>query len=156
MAGEIAPKPISNNFQAVEWGGYSDVILTSGSDLNKTSLDSWPGIIDAGYKIHNAWRYNALHQVQTVKTAANFGLSGALTNWGFRAREFAGVGSMPGPVPYAGRPTYNNLTPIAYNLRVNDPLSQAQNTELMNQTVIQNGPTDFTPAGSASLAEVVR
>lgn len=146
----------TQEFAAVEWGGYSDVILTSGSDLNKTSDDSWWEPIDAGFKMWTAWRPNTLNDQYNVAVGANYGLLGSLVNWYFRAREFVGIGSTPGPMPYAGRPMYNNLTPIQWNLRVNDPSSQAQPGELGSARNTLAGPANYTPSGVARYMEVLQ
>ena len=123
-------------------------ILTSGSDLNKPALDSYPQHLGSSYKFFSAWREAILRFVQVVKVPANAGSNMSSARFGFRHREFSGVGNYPGSVPTSRRPTYNTLTPILWNLRVVNP-----NTVKGNATpsVIQIGPTQYFVPPPASI-----
>jgi hypothetical protein len=147
------------NRAAVSWSGRRQALLyplPSGSDLNQAQSGApWPHIINGAVKFFNAWRANGFQGTKQVKINANYGETASLANYGFRGREFGGIGNMPGPDPSAKRPMYNNLVPIVYHMRVVDPRSQAQMGELATYQKLQVGPAEFTPTGTASLKEVL-
>jgi hypothetical protein len=138
-----------------------EVILTSGSDLDNTAVSSgprglpWPSIINGMIKFFNAWRPNSLRQVHHQNIPGNYGAVTSVANFGFRGREFFGVGSYPQPTPFPWRPTYNNLVPIVWGLRDIDPMQLAQAQELIVYGPIQVGPNTFEPSGAASLQETL-
>ena len=151
----------------------STYILTSGADLNSAAEATspaygapissgssgnvaienspWPPLIDAGERMDVAYRPNGLEDGHRISIGANYGSISSQANYQFRAHEYDGIAGMPGPIPYAGRPTYNNLEPIAYGLRVADPKQVAQGDELVNYGIVQNSNLEFTPGGVASI-----
>lgn len=138
-----------------------EVILTSGSDFDNTAQSSgprylpWPRIINGMVKFFNSWRPNRLRQVYNQNLPGNYGAVTSVANFGFRGREFYGIGSYPQPTPFPWRPMYNNLVPIVWGLRDIDPQQLAQAQELMVYGPIQVGPNTYEPAGSASLQETL-
>lgn len=141
----------------------NEVILTSGSDLNVAAVSSgnlgnpWPKIVGTFFTrlFKGSWNANNLRQVSNHNVAGNYGSMGGSVGYGFRGREFGGIGNMPGPIRDAHRPTYNNLVPIVYGLRDIDPKQLAQSGELVRLNVLPLGPADFTPANAASLQETI-
>lgn len=128
------------------------VDLDSGSAINRAPMyDPWPPLLPSGNKLINGWKNNGLRNVEVVKVPANYGGEGSVPFYGYRYHEYPGVGGLPGPIPSAHRPTYNNLQPISYRLQVLEPKANAQPGELINQTVIQSGPLEFEPGGVATL-----
>jgi hypothetical protein len=144
--------PLYNN---LIYENPNEVVLTSGSDLNRTSWDSWPSIISMSRRWLTAWRSNSLHQVLNVRAGANYGGQGSKVGWGFRNSEYKGVGLMPTPVPFPTRPMWNNLKAIAWGLQVLDNGAQAQSAELVQVQVKSVNPASFTPAGQATITETL-
>lgn len=158
----------------MQWLGRGRKQLTAGSDLDQAAyggqqgrapdVDSgsstdiaisgapWPKIIDGGYKFKIAWRPNSFREVFAKVLPGNYGAISSQAGYQFKASEYVGVGLTPGPMPVGTRPTYNNLVPILWGLRVVDPKSQAQLAELTKVQVVQVAPSEFVPAGVASLA----
>lgn len=134
--------------------------LTSGSSLDVARQGApWPEIIDGAYKFFVGWRRNNFRQVFNRNVEGNYGALSSRANYGFKASEYAGVGLTPGPMPVGTRPMYDNLIPILWGLRVVDPMSQAQLSELTNVEVVQIAPAEYTPPANASLlakAEVLQ
>ena len=130
----------------------SETVLSAGSDLNRASVP-WVTHIDAGTPLRISWRANRLREQTSMAVPANYGSRTSASNFSFRKPEYQGIGNYPGPVPYAGRPMYNTLTPIVWGLRVLD--SQAQTQPDPGFELIQVGPAVFTPAGPASLQETL-
>ena len=141
--------------------GGQEVILTAGSDLDVAAPSSgnrglpWSKIIDGAVKFFNSFRPNTLQDVKTVNLPANYGNRTSVANFSFRGREFTGIGSYPGPVPVATRPTYNNLIPIVWGLRDIDPAALSQPGELVRVPVAQDNSLSFTPGGVASVSETL-
>lgn len=173
-----------NNFAVMGNPGYDathfirqpDSVLTSGSDLDVAAEGSnpyswtdsrgarggqvtWPNQIESGFAIRMSYRPNSLRQISTHNVPSNYGGVGSMSDYRRRGWEFGRypdrIGEYPGPVPAANRPTYNNLTPIVWGLRVIDPNSQAQMAELTQVQVTPVAPATFTPAGNAQLRETV-
>lgn len=122
-------------------------VLTSGSDLNRPSQQSYPKLLPSSYKFFSAWRPALLRFVQVVKINPNAGSDMSLARFGWRHREFDGVGNYPGNVPTAHRPTYNTLIPTLFNMRVVNPNTVKGTPSL---SVIQAGPSEYfvPPSGS--------
>ena len=151
----------------------NEVILTSGSDLNVTAISSgglgnpWPRIVGTfmARLFKGSWRPNQLREVATRNIGGNYGSHGGEVSYYYKGREFSGVGNMPGVANGAGgqmgvwrtskRPTYNNLVPIVYGLRILDPKQQTHAGELIQIQVLPVAPAEFQPASNASLQEVV-
>jgi hypothetical protein len=139
----------------------TEVILTSGTDLDNAAQSSgprglpWPRIINGMVKFFNSWRPNTLRQVHNQNLNGNYGAITSVANFGFRGREFYGVGSYPQPTPYPWRPMWNNLIPIVWGLRDIDPQQLAQAQELMVFGPIQTNSSTFEPGGAASLQETL-
>lgn len=131
------------------WKSAEGFVATSGSTYNKTSDDSWAPLDDYANKQSVTWRTSFLRQEQVVKLGANYGLSGSGVRWYARGREFAGIGGMPGPIPTAHRPTYNNMEPTTYRLKVNAGANPVPNAANVNDIVWQ--PLDYPAAQNASL-----
>lgn len=126
--------------------------LDSGSAVNRAIIDApWPPLTPSQTKLSNGWKSNGLRNVEVVKVGANYGGMGSVPFYHYRYHEYPGVGGLPGPIPSAKRPTYNNLEPISYRLQVLDPRNNAQPGDLIQQTVIQSGPLTFEPGGVATL-----
>jgi hypothetical protein len=133
----------------------NQLVLTSGSDLNKTADGPWPSLLNAAYRILLGFRPNGYRGQTSVRIGANYGGDGSEVGWYYRDPEYSGVGNYPGPVPFSKRPTYNVVTPIAYGLRLLDPAQQANPAGLINIPVGQNKSAVFVPPGNASLSETV-
>lgn len=147
----------------------NEVILTSGSDLNVTAISSgglgnpWPKIIGTfmARLFKGSWRPNTLREVAHHNVNGNYGSKGGDVRYYFRGREFGGVGNMPGGNLQGGmwrtphHPTYNNLVPIVYGLRVLDAKQQAQMQDLIQVQVLPVSPMEYPQASTASLQEVV-
>ena len=147
----------------------NEVILTSGSDLNVTAVSSgslgnpWPTIVGTYMRrmFKGAWRPNTLREVANHNTPGNYGSRGGSVRYMFRGREFGGVGNMPADGAAFGswrtpkRSEYNNLVPIVWGLRDIDPQQLAQPGELVQLQILPVNPMDFSPAGNASLQEVL-
>ena len=147
----------------------NEVILTSGSDLNVTAISSgnlgnpWPKIIGSFMTrlFKGSWRPNNLREIAHHNVNGNYGSIGGSVPYYRRGREFAGVGNMPGGNQQPGmwrtpkHPTYNNLVPIVYGLRILDPKQQAQPADLIQLPVLPVAPAEFQQSSSASLQEVV-
>jgi len=138
--------------------GYGPRTITSGSQLNQPAEASYPQQQVAGAKMFTAYRPNALHELFAVSIPANYGAMGNAVPYRHWEPEYspsttegneASVGDYPGPVPYARRPTWNNLTSGApYNVEVITPNN-------MNPTSYQNllqKSVEFSPAQTASIA----
>jgi hypothetical protein len=148
-----------------------DVVLTAGSDLTVVAESGgplpYPGPMISTWTrrlFKGSWIPNTLRQVFARNVPANFGSVGGKTSWYYRGREFAAAGNAPmWTYPFAGSvnkggangPMWNNALPIVYGLRVVDPGSQAQLSDLIQYEVVQQGPANFQPANPASLAETI-
>lgn len=140
------------NQAAVEAQQNPGVGLDSGSSLNIAEAGApWPALIDAGYPVQVSHRPNNLHDFTRVSVGANYGAITSDAGFQRRGREFPGIAGMPGPDPSSKRPTYNNLAPITWGLRVVDPRAQAQPDELINWGRIQSNNLEYTTASVASL-----
>lgn len=148
----------------------NEVVLTAGSDLNTTAVSSgslgnpWPRIVGTFMRrlFKGSWKPNNLREVAHHNVNGNYGSKGGVVGYGFRGREFGGVGNMPSGVgalsgshSSARRPEYNNLLPIVYGLRDIDPRALAQLSELSQITTVPLGPMEYQPGGSASLQETL-
>lgn len=151
--------------EASEGGPYEASPLAAGSSLNKSQGGApWAGIINGATKFFNSWRPNALRQIANHNVAGNYGSETGRVNFGARGYEFDGFTGPNGKL--AGYPTtggvnaevhpWNNLVPIIYGLRVENPALAA--TGSLGTTVPQSQvsqfttPTQFTPTGTAALA----
>lgn len=137
--------------------------LTAGSDLNRPAEGPWRPIIDAGTIDFKpgaaAWPPNSFRTLVTTKTPANYGEESSVANFGFRKwafnvdpanGEWVSIGMLPGPVPNASRPMWNNLTKShTWNLRVTNP-TQAKSGELVtyNANKYSLAGTSFNNAAS--------
>ncbi len=135
--------------QGAYWKSAEGFVATSGSTYNRTSDDSWPTLDDYGNKQTVTWRPSFLREEQVVKIPANYGLEGSQVRWYARGREFAGIGGMPGPIPTAHRPTYNNMESTIYRLKVNAGANPVPNAGAASNIVYQ--PLDYPAAQNASL-----
>lgn len=143
-------KPATRNYNIVRSSG-SEVVLTAGSDLDKPSYPQ-PQFLAAGHKAFTSFRPNGFMPFTARRAPANFGSVSSTANYGFRYSEYGpGIGLYPGTVPSASRPMWNNLVPIQWHLRDLDPQAMAQTR--VQVPVVQIGPSDFTPTGTASLSE---
>ena len=149
----------------------NEVILTSGSDLNVAAVSSggrglpWPKMIGTFMTrlFKGSWRPNNLVEVSNRNLPGNYGSVTSKALFSFRGREFGGIGNMPGgpgalvaSQGVASRPTYNNLVPIVYRLRVIDTQAQAQPSDLVQiPTFPLGGQAVFQPAAAASLKETI-
>ena len=162
---QYLPPSVPSNLMIVH---RNEVILTAGSDLNVAAVSSgnrglpWPHIVGTFMRrlFKGSWRPNDLVEVAHHNTPGNYGSHGGQVGYGFRGREFGGVGNMPGGnLSLSGahsnpnRPTYNNLVPIVYGLRDIDPNQLAQANDLVQIQVLPVGNVQFVPAQSASLQE---
>lgn len=123
------------------------------------SLPAWPDTPNANaLQRFNGWIKNAFHDFFKAAVGANYGEISSQANYGFRHQLYSvgnnglgfvggSVGNYPGPVPFAGRPMWNNLEAITWNMEVLDPsdLNPAQ------FQAIQQNPTEFVPGGTASI-----
>ena len=141
--------------------------LTAGSDLNRPAEGPWRPIIDAGTIDFKpgaaAWPPNSFRTLVTTKTPANFGEESSVANFGFRKwafnvdpanGEWVSIGMLPGPVPNASRPMWNNLTKShTWNLRVTNP-TQAKSGELVtyNANKYSLAGTSFNNAASLNVS----
>lgn len=137
--------------------------LTAGSDLNKPAEGPWAPLIDAGlldYKPGSAaWPPNSYRNVSVVKQDANYGQETSTAHFSYRQwafnidpanNEWASIGMLPGPIPNATRPTYNNLTKShTWNMRVVNN-TQAKFGELVtyNANKYSIGGTSFSQSAS--------
>lgn len=164
QADTFAWAPAAPMFGGDAAGGPSNVVLTSGSDLDRVSPGSWPLILDEAeaYTVGASPAgppQNRLNQVYHVNEPANFGLEGGVPNWYFRGRPIyadtsASQGGMPGPIPNPDRPMYNNLPATTnYQTRVVDPNQQANLMGLSNPSAEGLNSLSFVPATVASLKE---
>jgi hypothetical protein len=131
------------------WKTAEGFAATSGSTYNKTSDDSWPELMGYNNQTPISWRPSLLRQEQIVKIPANYGLDGSQVRWYARGREFAGIGNMPGPIPSAHRPTYNNMESTIYRLKINAGQTVVPNAGAVSDIVWQ--PLDYPAAQNASL-----
>lgn len=155
--------PMFDQGQAVP---QTDVILTSGSDLDRVAPNAWPLILDEAeaYQVGGSPEgppLNRLKQVYHENTDANFGLLGGIPDWYFRRKSRynstpESQAGLPGPIPNASRPMYNNLPATTnYQTRVVDPNQQAQWDELTSPPADGLTSVVFTPASNASLKEQI-
>lgn len=140
--------------------GYGPDAITSGAQLTRTSFDSWPQKRDAGAKAFTAYRPNGFHEQVEVAIPANYGAMGDAAPYRDWEGEYtpsttvdpneAAIGNYPGPVPFAGRPTYNNMPSGApYNVEVITPTNMNPRSyqDLLKDSV------QFSPAQTASVAQ---
>lgn len=129
-----------------------ELVLTSGSDLNPTAVGPWPGLRNASTRLWNSWHANSYRPQEAIRESANYGEQGSRVGYHYKWNEYPqGPGLYPGPVPNAQRPTYDNVLPIVWHLRVGNP-NMLSNQNLRPAQVIQVGPSEYVPAGVASLA----
>lgn len=146
----------------IKRGRFGQPLLTSNTDLSKSQVGApWPGLIDAFAKIWTAFKPNTFRNVTPTKEPANYGSLTSLANFGFRNQIYPVNGywnsqaGYPGPVPSAVRPMWNNVLAIVWNLRVVNPVAGGSvDSTVQAHYVVQNynNPTEFTPAGTASLS----
>ncbi|HEY1645944.1 MAG TPA: hypothetical protein VGF75_06290 [Candidatus Saccharimonadales bacterium] len=128
--------------------------LTSGSDINEAAVGAWPVLIDGGFKYRNGgWRKSVLREVSNQNTPSNYGSETSKANFGFRFREFLGIGGMPGPIPNPYRPTFNNLIAISWGLRVANPNTKTNTTAQKGPITIQTKPSSWQSSSTASLTK---
>lgn len=141
--------------------------LTAGSDLDKPAEGPWRPIIDAGTIDFKpgaaAWPPNSFRTLVVIKTPANYGQESSVANFSFRRwafnvdpanGEWASIGMLPGPIPNASRPMWNNLTKShTWNQRVTNP-TQAKVGELVtyNANKYSLAGTSFNNAASLNLS----
>lgn len=126
--------------------------LTSDAALNQAAVGAWPAMLDGGAKFWNGgWRQSVLREVSNHNVAGNYGSVTSMARFGFRWRKYVGVGSYPGPVPNAYRPTWQELIPIVWGLRVANPNVTPTMVEPQGNPVIQTKPTTWQGANTASL-----
>lgn len=150
--------------EAAAGAAYKASPLAAGSSLDKAQIGApWPGIINGAVKFFNSWRPNKLREIANHNVAGNYGSETGKANFGWRGSEFGGwegpnggpQALYPGTVANARRPMWNTLIPIVYQLRVLNPTaSGAFDNQKVPQSVVSQftTPTEFTPAGTASLA----
>lgn len=123
------------------------------------SLPTWPVTPNANaLQRFNGWIRNAFHDFFKASVGANYGEQSSQANYGFlhalynpanNGLGFVGgaIAGYPGPVPFAGRPMYDNLEAVDWNMEVLDPsdLNPAQ------FQAIQSNPTAYVPGGTASI-----
>lgn len=139
----------------------ADVILTSGSDLDRTADNAWPDLIPTEAYFPGDIVPNNLHSENflTPASQANYGQEGGVPDWQFRNRpdyaydEGAQAG-MPGPIREPYRPTWQNLPPGQYWQRYVD-IGQWDNTNSLSSPTNVGNPLVFQSAGPASLQESV-
>lgn len=104
--------------------------LTSGSTLNRPAEGPWRPLIDASsidFHDNSAWVPSVLRNPRVVKIEGNYGEVTSTANfnsrfWAFPVtNETPEIGFLPGPIPNARRPMWNNLLPVVYGLRVTNP-----------------------------------
>jgi len=128
--------------------------LTSGSDLNETAVGAWPTLLDGGSKFwNNGWRKSFLKEVSNQNIPGNYGAETSQAHYGFLYRAFVGVGNHSGPIPDPFRPTYNNLTPISWGLRVPNPNTAPNTTQQKGPITIQTTPSTWQGQSTASLTK---
>lgn len=126
--------------------------LTSESALNQAAVGAWPTLLDAGSKFWNGgWRQSVLREVTNQNVIGNYGSITSQSLFGFRYRAYAGVGNMPGPIPTPYRPTYNDLVPITWNLRVPNPNIIPMSTAQTGPIPVQTSPSTWLGTGTASV-----
>jgi hypothetical protein len=126
--------------------------LTSGSSLNRASDDSWPEILNANFKIVTAFRKSVLVNPRKAILSGNYGSLSSRANYGFRYREFAGIGGLPNSNVRGHRSEYNELTPIVWGQRVPNPNGPNVNVLPQGNKNITSVPSVMTKAGVASIA----
>lgn len=124
--------------------------LTAGSSLNKASDDSWPQMLDGGYKWRGGWVPSKLIEVRARNIAGNYGMVTSKANFGFLYSAFRGIGLHSSPIPSPYRPMYDNLTPISWALRVDNPAVKT-NRQLGSGKTVQKTPATFPGSNTASL-----
>ena len=128
--------------------------LTSDAALNQAAVGAWPTLIDAGAKFWNGgWRNSVLREVTHQNIIGNYGSISSDANYGFKWRAFAGIGNMPGPIPTPYRPTYNDLVPITWNLRITNPNIVPMSTAQTGPISVQKNPSTWLGTGTASLSK---
>lgn len=133
--------------------------LTSGSQLDRTAIGPWPELLDAAVAndTFTGFTPNTFHDQFTVQVGANYGNRTSIADWGYRGYEFGvgnpndlgqgSIGSYPGPVRSASRPTYDNLEAIIWNQQILDVV----NTSPQTWGIIQQGASEYVPGGTATL-----
>lgn len=124
--------------------------LTSGSSLNRAA-SGWPSIIDANFKIVQAFRPNHLVNPRYAIIGGNYGAVTSRANFGFRYREFDGMAGLPNSNVRGHRSEWNTLTAIVWGQRVANPNGPVNVTKAGTPS-IQTTPAVMVKAGVASLA----
>ncbi len=128
--------------------------LSSGSALNQAANGAWPTLIDGGAKFDNGgWRPSVLREVTHENVIGNYGSVTSEALFGFKWREFAGIGNSPGPIPTPYRPTFDELTPITWGLRVSNPNLPANTVAQKGPISIQTKSTVWQGTGTASISK---
>lgn len=127
--------------------------LTSGSALNQAAVGAWPKLLDAGAKFWSigGWRKSVLKEVENINVPGNYGMVSSLANFGFRWRAFDGIGNLSGPAPSPYRPTYDDLVPVVWNLRIANPAAMPQMIAQKGPITVQRNPSTWEGANTASL-----
>ncbi len=126
--------------------------LTSDAALNQAAVGAWPSMLDGGAKFWNGgWRPSFLREVSNHNIPGNYGSVTSMARYGFRWSKYVGVGNYPGPVPNAYRPTWQDLIPIQWGLRVSNPNVTPTYTNQTGPIVVQHKPTTWQGTGTASV-----
>lgn len=127
--------------------------LTSAAAFNQAAVGAWPALDnDLSIKLANGgWRPSTLIEVSNHNVIGNYGSVTSMARFGFRWNKFVGVGNYPGPVPNAYRPTYNDLVPITWGLRVVNNNVTPTMTRQTGPIVVQQKSTTWQGANTASV-----
>jgi hypothetical protein len=129
--------------------------LSSDATLNNASVGAWPELINSSYKFFSpgGWVVSKLKEVSTVKTPANYGSVTSNTGFGFRFRAYDGIANSGIDIPNSKRPTYQNLIPIIWGLRVPNPNTPSSYTSEKGPIPVQTHSTVWQGTGTASVTK---
>lgn len=137
-----------------------EIVLTAGSDLDRTAWNAWPEIIPTEEYFAGDIVPNNLRNPDYLTTRlGNYGQQGGKPNWYFRNRpdydyEEGHQAGMPGPIREPYRLTWQNLPAGTYWQRYVDR-GQWDNQDSLGSPSNEGNPLAFTPAGNASLKESI-
>jgi len=130
---------------------HEPVSPLSASLDNKAAVGAWPDILDAAVTKYD-WVPSRLVEVRAENIPGNYGNETSKALFGFRWRDFVGVGDYPVEGfsnPYI--PEYNELVPISWGLRVPNSNTPSNTTQQKGSITIQTKPSTWEGQNTASL-----